>query len=515
MRDGTEFLNFLSDFWTSVWADRRYLSLALGAQAEGLFRLYLQAVRVAAPDVIDTFNLFEEDFWNIFTLKRAEAVDEARKSYVLPFRYVRAPFLYNKIFNPTVVLQEGIDYAIEITTTNSIITFAQDPFVAHAGLASDGPDGLAIALLAPKVLIDNDDLYKRFGALVNIIQPSGELYRQLVRGALSLYNNGPVLFLMNAGLNLAAGYPVSREFDRVVGIDDDGSVYVIQTAKGLRYEVPLVATLSVRVDTELRPFSTFVEDVALLDYLSHPQWWRGGPANTDPDFRAVTYIPEELAPDLADTLRDDFDVIDHLFETYFKYHTFGFRVNTLAVQDFDALEAFFNLVFELKPTHTSPYVNRLIKATSIVEMPLELDPEVDPEGRTTMELGHHIELLKNDQADYAMYYRYPPRLRLNLPREPLRLNSRPSVLAETASDRPVLNADIELEERRGFAGGPYVLNGNLKLGAAVAEGTLREHFHLSIGLELEDTLELPVESIAVWLEDEGAAPELLFEETTA
>jgi hypothetical protein len=511
MRDGTEFLNFLSDFWTSVWADRRYLTTAVGAQVEGLFRLYLQAVRVAAPDVVDTFNLFEEDFWNIFTLRREEALDEDRKTYLLPERYVRAPFLYNKIFNPTLVLQEGVDYVLEVNTLNSTITFASDPFVTYTGLASDGPDGLAIALFAPKVLVDNDDLYTRFGALVNIVQPSGELYRQLIRGALSLYNNGPVLFLMNAGLNLAAGYPVSREFDRVVGIDDDGSVYVIQTAKGLRYEVPLVATLSVRVDTELRPFSTFVEDVALLDYISHPQWWKGGPANTDPDFRAVTYIPEELAPDLDDTLRDDFDVIDHLFETYFKYHTFGFRVNTLAVQNFDALEAFFNLVFELKPTHTSPYVNRLIKATSIVEMPLELDPETDPEGRTTMELGHHIELLKNDEADYATYYRYPPRLRLNLPRHPLRLNSRPQVLAETASDRPVLNSDIELEERLNFSGGTYVLNGNLKLGAAVAAGGIREHIILSTGLELEEFVDAPHERIQVWLEPEDGPVELLFE----
>jgi hypothetical protein len=510
MRDGTLFLNFLSDFWTSVWGDRKYLPIAIGAQVDVLFRLYLQAVRAATPDVIDSFNLFEEDFWNLLVLRPSDATSDDGKTYNLPARYVRAPFLYNKILNPTVVLTEGVDYTLAPDALAATITFPQNPFTLHAGLVSEGADGPALALFAPRVLVDNDDLYRRFGALVDIVQPTGERYRQLIRGALSLYNSGPVLFLMNAGLNLAAGYPVSREFDRVVGIDNTDDAYIIQTAKGLRYEVPLVATLSVRVDTELRPFSTFVEDVALLDYLSHPEWWKGGPANTDPDFRAVTYIPAELAPDLEETKRDDPDVIDHLFETYFKYHTFGFRVNTLAVQNFDALEAFFNLVFELKPTHTSPYVNRLIKATSIVEMPLELDPETDPEGRTTMELGHLIELVRDGGPDHATYWRYPPRLQLNRPRHPLRLNSRPRVLAETAADRPALDSEMELEERQGVVGGPYVLNGMLKLGAAVAEGGIREHLHLSLGLELEDTLAAPTEAIAVWVEEDGTET-LVFE----
>jgi hypothetical protein len=502
MRDGTLFIQFLSDFWTTVWTDRKLLVKAVGAQVELLQRLYLQAVRVAAPDFIDQLPIFREDFWHLITLAESAAIDVAKTKYRLDARYETVPFLYNKVFNPTKVLREGVDYTItkdvpvgandSTQVAPSVITFTSNPFAdATMPIAASGTDKL-LAFFAPKVLVDQDDLYRLFGHLVNIVQPSSEQYRQLIKGALSLYAHGPKLFLMNAGLNMAAGYPVSRDFDRVTGITNNATHYVIRTEKGVRYDIPLVATLSVQVNSKLRPFSTFITDIRLMDHHTVPEWWKGGRGNTNPEFRIVNYIPPEMAPELDAAMRDDPEVIDYLFEQFFKTHTFGMQVNTLAVQNFDAIEAFYKLVFDVKPSHTSPYINSFFKAELLFEL-----PEEDPEVHSLIELMAQLDT--GSDRDDADYWSFPPDVVMN---SELVLNADPSFMTQSNYDRPALSADIDLDEPVQTGGGQFTLGGLTRLGGGGPLDSMREHVNITATIELEDEVDTPTEVVGIFVTDE-------------
>ena len=310
MRDGRAYLSFLSDFWTSLWSDSNTLASLLGVEAEILNRLYLQAVRTAAPAFIDTLPLFREDFWHLIYFQSDGKQADGFK-YELPRDYHEIPFLFNKVFEPTVILRAGTDYTLETMEGRTYLVFDHDPFLDPAMPIRDRGDVRQILFFAPKVYTDEQDLYKLFGYLTGIVRPTSEQYRQLVRGVLFLYANGPVLFALNAGLSLAVGYPISRDFDVVTAIGSDGISHLIDTQKGHRYEIPGAATLSVVVGSALRPLSTFIDDIRIIDYLSDPEWWRGGPDEQDLEKRMVKYLPPDLVPEMNDYLRADPETIDY------------------------------------------------------------------------------------------------------------------------------------------------------------------------------------------------------------
>jgi hypothetical protein len=513
MRDGSLFLNFLSDFWTTVWQDKQLLSAAIGAQTELLYRMYLQAVRAAAPDFIDSLSLFQEDFWNLITFEEgtleARAGNEPYK-YALAARYEAIPFLYNKMFNPTLVLREGVHYELEQAPAGqdageeaeyTRIVFAEDPFLNTAYPISQVGQSKAILFFAPKVLVDADDLEQRFGDLVKIVKPSSEQYRQLIKGAMSLYARGPILFLVNAGLNLAAGYPVARENDRIIGITRTVTHHVIRTVKNLEYRIPIAAELIVDVDSEIRVMETFIKDIRVMDYISEPEWWKGGPTNTVADERVVNYLPESLVPVLALEKRDDPDVIDHLFNTYLKYHVFGMRVNTLALQSFDAVEQFFGLVFDVKPSYTSPYVNSFF----LVKLVFDLPDDSEIEAVATIALTRGLQ--DGDTADYADYFTERRNLALN---SLAVLNSDPSSLFDTAHDQVTLGATFELTDTHRIEGGQDILNSGLIMGAAFPDG-IRELPTLGATIDLEEEQLLGDEgyTILAYDEDTGVTTEII------
>lgn len=494
MRDGSLYLNFLSDFWTTVWQDKQLLSSAIGAQVELFYRLYLQAVRVAAPDFIDKLNIFQEDFWNLVFFDESSKVSDFK--YKLPERYASIPFLYNKMFNPTLVLREGVHYTLETNVdvegeTSTLLVFSSDPFTDTSFPIGEPNQVRTVMFFAPKVYIDNDDLYKLFGNLVKIVQPTSEQYRQLVKGAMSLYARGPILYLMNAGLSLAAGYPVARDTDRILGITNDSENHIIRTANGAEYLVPLVATLAVEVDSILEPLQSLIRDIQVVDYLSEPEWWKGGTGNTNPEFRVVNYISEDLAPDLDISRRDDTDVIDHLFNTYFKYHVFGMRINTLALQNFDAIESFFGLIFDTKPSGTSPYINSFFKAEVIFDLPDE-DVEIP------IDINLTNDQYPEDTAQYADRWQFPRDLVMN---SQVVLNSEPSGIFDTAYDRPDLALDLDLVEEHRIEGGQDIMNSQIVLGAAFLDGT-RELLTMGADLDLEDPYTLGNDLVHITVYDE-------------
>jgi hypothetical protein len=507
MRNGRQYLNFISDFWTSLWTDTSTLSLLLGAEVEILNRLYFQAIQVAALPYIEQMPLFREDFWHFILVNETDRID-ATNSFTLAQYYESIPFLYDRMFEPTVRLQQGAghDFTVMRRDGKSIITFAQDPFTDAKNPIRDAGDQRQLLFLAPRVMVDENDLYNLFGYLTRVVQPTSEDYRQLVEGVLRIYVSGPVLKVLNAGLNLAAGYPYSRAAseDRIIGITNDFENYYLHTEQGYVYDVPLIAELSVAVGSKLQQFDTFIRDIRVMDYLSEPQWWRGGPANNDPDLRVVKYIGEDLAPELAGELRDNVDVIDYLFDTYFKFNVIGLRVNTLAIGNFNAIEDFFRVLYEIKPAWQSPYTNAYFRVNDVWSLPEE---EVELHAVIDLTTG----VAADDFGDGAEHWFFD---------HPLELGALVQVGAdlggirarsETAHDDVSLASAIELEEPVGLSGHEWVLGGLAVMGG-FPEGHVVEKVDFHGVLELVDSVDTPQDRCQL-VSQYDADPEVFFGDT--
>jgi hypothetical protein len=67
-----------------------------------------------------------------------------------------------------------------------------------------------LSLWVPEVLVDRFTLYNNYGSMLNRFAASSETYKAFLRGVMHLYTSGPKLYVVEAALNVAAGYPVIR-----------------------------------------------------------------------------------------------------------------------------------------------------------------------------------------------------------------------------------------------------------------------------------------------------------------
>lgn len=65
-----------------------------------------------------------------------------------------------------------------------------------------------LSLWVPEVMVDRYTLYNNYGYLLNRFSASSETYKAFLRGIMYLYVSGPKLYVVEAALNVAAGYPV-------------------------------------------------------------------------------------------------------------------------------------------------------------------------------------------------------------------------------------------------------------------------------------------------------------------
>lgn len=506
MRDGRAYLNFLSDFWTTVWGDGKLLSAVVGTQIEILNRLYLQAVAAAAPDYIDELPIFREDFWHVFALDSKEG----ETTFELPATYVEVPFLYNKVYNPTLVLRQDVDYTVVQQDGKTYVKFPEPPFANAAMPIQDLGDRKRIALFAPKVYTDERDLEQLFGHLTGIVKPTSEQYRQLIKGILFIYVQGPVLHLLNAGLNLACGYPLSRDDDRVIGIAHDATDHLIATEKGHTYRVPLIAQLSVEVGSPLKANSTFIQDIRVMDHKSEPMWWRGGPDGPRRGPRVVTYLSEDLVPQMDSFLRDDEEVIDYMFETYLKWSVMGLKVNQLALsQNFEAVEDFFRILYEMKPTYVSPYTQSYFKVAETWVDPAH--PAVqDQTAYDAVEMVGTIELTRGDADDFgdaAEVWKGRARVQLG---SRVRVGARKEDVKSfenTARDVVGFDSAFDLEGKVGLRSFRAILGSKLKLGKT-PHGAIMERVMIVASIEPFETVSTPSERVQiVGSYDDGLDPD--------
>lgn len=117
----TIYLKLQADFWLSMYKQESlFIEASLQAQAEKIKGYYFSFLQRSLPPNIRDFPIFQENFWDVIELKEEDlryfdvAMNEISASsgayfvgLPLPDSYAHIPYLYNKVFEPSIVLKEG------------------------------------------------------------------------------------------------------------------------------------------------------------------------------------------------------------------------------------------------------------------------------------------------------------------------------------------------------------------------------------------------------------------------
>ena len=314
--DATEsFLHGLSDLWLRFFKDKNQLEAMYQATEVLIGQAYLDMVSNVLNVSAREAPIFNKEFFKLLVLRENDVtydIDADRHVFGLAADFRAIPYLHNKIYAPTVILENGLDYDItNVRDENDEIHFVKNPFdwnddgtdVVIPGVATrtvqveDSSGNVVstreIAFWCPDAQLDHYNLYLTHGYLLNRFEPSSEAYRALIRGVSRYFILGPTIDHLVSTLNVIVGLPVIRDEGEILQEVDqsDSLVNVVKTDRAdytFQKDVPLRTDILDSSNWESYTFKAF-EHLTLTfqvkDSVSDPTWWYD------------TTVPLELLPD--------------------------------------------------------------------------------------------------------------------------------------------------------------------------------------------------------------------------
>lgn len=256
--------NTLGSFWTSVFQDK----VALLTLCQGASLIYRQTAtnydEAAAALARTTVPVYHRQHWKQVVLKRSEmnrspasallygagalygapgtapynrrfnygdtVADAYTYVFPLPAGVVKIRAIMNRIDSPTVMLQQGIDFEIDVA--RGALSFKADPFAGGQFAARDVYDvnGVVIdnelSAWAFEVDIDDEQVWKQVGYVLRAFAASSTWYRDFLNATWDAHAGGTTEATIRRMIAAAVGIPL-------VGSDDE-TVEVILTGPPLQ-----------------------------------------------------------------------------------------------------------------------------------------------------------------------------------------------------------------------------------------------------------------------------------------
>ena len=312
------FLKGLSDLWLRFFKDKNQLAAMYHGSEILIGQAYLEMMSNVLNTSIRETRVFNKKYFKLVAIREdLLEYDITRDQYVfeLPDNIKDVPYLYNKIFAPSVLFEKGIvgAYGFEIDTSGDRdeIRFSANLFdwdddgsnktvpgvavrtVEIADAAGTITDQRQLAFWLPDAEVDQFNLYLNYGYLLNRFEPSSESYRALLQGVMRYFILGPTLSHLVSTLNVVSGLPVIRNDGEVLQSIDtsDVSINVVktdQTNYEFAKEIPFRADVEDESNWGTLTFDAFEELTTVFtiqDAVKNPTWWFD------------TTIPQRLLPD--------------------------------------------------------------------------------------------------------------------------------------------------------------------------------------------------------------------------
>jgi len=303
--EGTaNFIRGLSDLWTRFFRERPQLEAMYKGTEILAGQAYLDVLGNILSISVRNAPRWRRDLFKLMTIREDELTTTGDGSHAFeltPLGLKDFMFIYNKIFDPTVVLEKEVHYTIDISGATDELLFkaTYNPFDWQgSGTSIPGvpyrfvdvldDDGNTqtykeLAFWIPDAKIDDYDMYLNFGHLVGRFEASSETYRALLQGVMQYFILGPTKNNLTSALNVIVGLPVIREDGEVLQSVDESSVSVnLVITNRNSYSFPKV--VPIREDVldqanwgvlEFTAFEHLTEVFTVRDNVDEPTWWYG------------------------------------------------------------------------------------------------------------------------------------------------------------------------------------------------------------------------------------------------
>jgi len=305
------FLHGLSDLWNRFFKEKTTLEAMYKGTEILAGQAYLDLVGNILCLSQREVPVFRKEFFKLLTVREdlvtvrddgnweLEITDSGVKSF---------EYMYNKIFDPTVVLENNIHFYVSNDLTDAVV-FYTNPFdwdglgntvpgVASRSVTVVDDDGdttteRELAFWIPDAQIDNYDMYLNFGHLVGRFEPSSEAYRSLIQGITQYFVLGPTQEHLLSAMNVIVGLSVIRDDEEVLqSVDESGEEENLVVTDRASYSFPKI--VPIRDDLldesnwgvyEFVAFENLTKVFQVFDHVIDPVWWLD------------REIPEKLLPD--------------------------------------------------------------------------------------------------------------------------------------------------------------------------------------------------------------------------
>lgn len=414
----------ISSFWSRFFNDKDVIGHLFSASDQLMGQIYLELMEVLLANSVKTVPVFSKEFWKLITFKSNEVqVTGEGYKFKLAEKLQDVPFIYNRIFEPTTILEQNKDY--KISGTN--IFFEKNIFddLEYPGFAKRRDGNITtITMWAPTAKVDKEYVYEYYGRMLNIYEPSSENYKAFIRGIWFYYMNGPTINRIKSAMNIIGGYPVASEDGEIVlSIREISGIYYVKTTI-TTYEIENIVDLDVVVGQTLNAFQSLTTAYTVTDYIDDPNWFN----------RII--VPIEVIPSLSvDERRTNFNDPDPIFIGYpifigderwrigmgglpnfmwllfngvLKYNIFYVTYDALASKFVRSTEDLNNIVLSGKPAFDLAMVVPYVKLDETVGefQEEEILMEGDFDLTTTMDLETGVDSNLNHELEYIINSSY-------------------------------------------------------------------------------------------------------------
>lgn len=405
------YLYGLSDFFSVMFEDTSKLNLFLEASAEGASEIYSRFLQLTSTISLETIQETIGSAIELVTIRSTDAVQGEVNVYKLNKNVTSARYVANRPFLPTLLMEDGVDYRIELRTDGTYqIRFARD--ISSCGFStrtlSDGTTKES-AIWFVDATLDEKLISSMFGNLIGVDPAaSTDAYYNFVYGLFYVYVNGPTLDLLRKGLNLVLGIPLARTDETVLTIRKylETDQYIVVTDQN-QYLIPYGLTPLVAEGDAMKTGDELAQWVEIKDYINDGDWWIN------------LQIPSTIIPTLPAGQPDRYATagshFDDLMRNYLKKHTFLVNVNVKDFKNIQTFQQLSDIINKAKPTYTQPiYVWSIASLEEDLSITDDLTTyRVDPS--RCEHLSYPIDKMHRSNTDAQLMRGCPTFIRSNVP----------------------------------------------------------------------------------------------------
>lgn len=307
------FIQGLSDLWIRFFKDQDQIRAMYEGTELVIGQAYLDLMSTILNISVRETPVFQKEFFKLIPIREDKvsyrASDGRYVFEVTDYALKSCQFLYNKIFSPTTILEDRIDFEVDTSGDEDYLAFYKDPFdwegdgkpvpgVAYRTVSVTDSAGTTseqreLAIWIPDAKVDRFDLYLNYGYLVKRFEPSSEAYRALLQGIIRYFVLGPTLQHLTSALNVIIGLPVVRDEGEVLqSVDTSDPDYNTVVTNLRRYQfdsaIPLRSDIEDTSNWGTLTFQAFEHLTSVFtvhDTIVNPTWWFD------------TTVPSKILPD--------------------------------------------------------------------------------------------------------------------------------------------------------------------------------------------------------------------------